>query len=235
MSTAHTSQVTQPADHADRWSAFFTSLLPRAAMVGPGLMVIAALCVSFGLARLPGDLDWISEPEAFFGMLAVPFLFATWTVVGRTVADGAPRTGIAITLIGALAAAGYAFPMAIRSFSADLVLNDVAATAINDTWESDEASIFSLLIFVLMTAMLFVVAIVAGIAVLKTRVAPIWAGVAFVLFPPVFMTAQAAYVAIEVTYPLACALLLAAVVGTVHSSRSSQPDAAVDVHDPLRS
>ena len=122
--------------------------------------------------------------------------------------------------------------MAIRSFSADLVLNNVGATMIDDTWESDEASIFSLLIFALMTVMLFVVAFVAGIAVLKTRVVPRWIGLAFLLFPPVFMTAQAAYVALEVTYPLACAILVVAVAGTVHASTTTRPDDAVDAIDP---
>jgi hypothetical protein len=170
--------------------------------------------------------------EAFFGMLAVPLLFATWIVVGRTVNGRAPRTSIAITLIGAVGAAGYAFPMAVRLFSADLVVNDVGATIINDTWESDEASIWSLLTFVLMSTMVFLVSIVAGIAVLRTRVAPIWTGIAFLLFPPVFVTAQAAFVAIEVTYPLAGAVLLAAVAGTVHPSAKSRSDAAVDVIDP---
>ena len=37
-----------------------------------------------------------------------------------------------------------------------------------------------------LTLMLFVVALIAGVAVLKTCVAPRWAGVAFLLFPPVF-------------------------------------------------
>ncbi len=218
MSTTTASHPAPSTEHADRWSTFFTSLLPRAAIAGPALMVVAALCVTAGLSRLPGDLDWISEPEGFFGMLAIPFLVATWAFVGRTVATRSPRTGIAITLIGAVAAAGYAFMMAIRLFSADLVLNDVSATIINDTWESDEASVWSLLTFGLMTLMNFVVALIAGIAVLKTRVAPRWAGIAFLLFPPVFITAQAAYAAIEVTYPLACVLLLAGVTGVVRSS-----------------
>lgn len=223
MSATTTSQSGSHTERPDRWSTFFADLLPKAALAGPALMVIAALCVTADLARLPGDLDWISEPEGFFGMLAVPFLFATWIVVGRIVAGQAPRTGIAITLIGMLAAAGYAFPMSMRLFSTDLVLNDVSATVINNTWESDEASIWGLLTFALMTAMVFVVALLAGIAILKTRVAPRWAGVAFILFPPVFMTAQAAYAAIEITYPLACALLLIAVAGTVHAPTPARP------------
>lgn len=232
MHTTDSQPLTPSAEHTDRWSTFFTRLLPQAAIAGPALMVVAALCVTAGISRLPGDLDWISEPEGFFGLLSVPFLFATWVIVGRTVATRAARTGIAITLIGALAAAGYGYMMAIRLFSADLVLNDVSATIVNATWESDDASVWSLLAFVVMTAMSFVVAIIAGIAVLKTRVASRWFGIAFLLFPPVFMTAQAAYVAIEITYPLACALLLAAVAGTVHASTSTPSEPAVDVADP---
>lgn len=221
MSTiSSTPANTRPHDPAERWSEFFMRNLPRAAILGPAFMLAGALCVSADLQLLPGDLDWISEPEGMFGMATVPFLFVTWIVVGRRIAHRAPRTGIAVTLIGALAAAGWALPMSIRLFTADLVLNDFDATALNEAWES-EATVYTLLVFVLMTTMNFVVALTAGIAVLRTHVAPVWAGLALIAFVPVFITAQAAYVAIEVTYPLAAGCLLVGVAGVVRAGKDS--------------
>jgi len=217
MSTDITSSPT-PGTATDPWSSFFGRLLPRAAVTGPVLLLLGALCVSAGIQTLPGDLDWISEPEGMLGVAAIPFLFATWVVTGRTIARRAPRAGIAVTLIGTVAAAGWAFPFVIRLFSADLVLNDFDANAINDAWEGD-ATVYSLLVFVCMTTMNFVVALVAGIAVLRTRVAPLWAGVALIAFVPTFMAAQGAYVAIEVLYPLAIAFLLVGVTGVVGADR----------------
>ena len=220
MSTDVTSPPPSETKGADAWSSFFGRLLPVAAIAGPALMLLGALCVAFGIQTLPGDLDWISEPEGMFGMFAVPFLFATWIVAGRTIARRASRTGIAVTMIGTVAAAGWAFPFTIRLFSADLVLNDYDANAINEVWEGD-TTVYSLVVFVFMTVMNFVVAITAGIAILRTRVAPIWAGIALIAFVPVFITAQAAYVAIEVTYPLAITLLLVGVVGVVRADRAA--------------
>lgn len=205
-------------DQADSWARFFDRLLPFAAIAGPVLLLLGALCVSAGVQSLPGDLDWVSEPEGMFGMAAVPFLFATWIVVGRSISRRAPRTGIAITLIGAVAAAGWAFPYAVRLFSADLVVSGFEANAINDAWEGD-ATVYSVVVFVFMTAMNFVVALVTGIAVLRTRVAPLWSGIAFIAFVPTFMAAQGAYVALELLYPLAIAFLLVGIAGVAGAGR----------------
>ena len=66
----------------------------------------------------------------------------------------------------------------------------------------------------------FLAPIIAGIAILKTKVAPAWAGVALLCFGPTLMAAQGFYAAIEVTYPLAWVFMLAAVLGILRSDRA---------------
>lgn len=218
MSTADSAHATtRPDDNSDRWSGFFARNLPRAAILGPTLLLAGTLFMAAGVQLLPGDLDWISEPESMLSMFAAPLLFATWIVVGRTIARVAPRTGIVVTILGTLGAAGWAYPMTIRLFTADLVLNDFDPNALNDAMEG-EITVYSLLAWALMTMMNFVVALTAGIALLRTRVAPVWTGVLLIAFVPLLFAAQAASVATEVTYPLAAVCLLAGVTGVVRSS-----------------
>ena len=70
MSTDITSSPT-PGTATDPWSSFFGRLLPRAAVTGPVLLLLGALCVSAGIQTLPGDLDWISEPEGMLGVAMI--------------------------------------------------------------------------------------------------------------------------------------------------------------------
>lgn len=202
----------------DAWTAFMQRLLPRAAVVGPVLSVVAALFVAFDIQTLPGDLHWISEPEAFIGYCAAIFFPATWIVVGRSISVAAPRAGIAVTLLGLVGAIGWTNPFVSRLLSIDLVDYGYDPNEIDDVW--DNPSLFSALAIPL-AFMVFLVAIVAGVAVLKTRTAPAWAGVALIAFVPIFILAQAGYVAIRVTYPVATVLLLAGVVGVVAAARPS--------------
>ena len=74
----------------------------------------------------------------------------------------------------------------------------------------------------------FLVALIAGIAIIRTHVAPVWAGAAIIAWVPVFITAQAGYQWLEVTYPVANLLLLVGVAGTVHASRT---DAEIEPAD----
>ncbi len=212
-------ETRQHQPDVDTWTAAMERLLPVAAIVGPTLALLASLFVTFDVLTLPGDLDWISEPEAFVGYVSTIFLFATWIVVGRTIATAAPRTGIAVTLMGAVAAIGYANPFVSRLMSIDLVDYGYAADEIDEVW--DNPSLFTALTLPIAFTV-FLVALVAGIAVLTTKVAPAWAGAALIAYIPIFVLAQAGYVAIRVTYPLANALLLAGVVGTVAATSRSR-------------
>lgn len=210
--TARTTTPTSAgrSDKPDYWTAAIERILSWARPVGPALMLVAALLVSFEVQMLPGDLDWISEPEGLVAMLAAPFLFAAWIAVGRRVSEAAPRTGVVVSVLGAMAATSFVNPMGQRLFSADLVELGVDPTVIHEAW--DVPNVYSAL-SVPLVFLLFLVSIIAGVAILKTGVAPRWSGAALIAFVPAFVAAQGASVAIRVTYPLAAAILLIGVVG----------------------
>lgn len=194
------------------WSSRIGRVLTPAALVGPLLLIAAAGLVAAGVQKLPGDLDYISEPEGLLGLLAAPFLVATWIQVGRRIAERAVRTAVVVTLLGVVAAIGFSRPFAERLFLADLVEVGLDPAPLYDAIESPTA--YSAIAFLPVAAM-FLVALIAGVAIVRTQVAPIWAGIAMILFVPLFITAQAAYVAIEVTYPAATILFFVGVLGTV--------------------
>lgn len=218
--TTTTTSSTPARAGAAHWHASMERILQWAPLAGPAIMIGAALFVTFQIQMLPGDLDWISEPEGLIGMLAAPFLVATWIVVGRRLSEGAPRTGVVVTLLGTLAATSFVNPMASRLLSVDLVEKGADPTFVNDTW--DAPTVWSGLSVILIFT-LFLVPLIAGVAILKTGTVPRWTGVAFIAFVPVFIAAQAAYAAMEVTWPLAWVVLLAAVFGVTRADSADVP------------
>lgn len=201
----------------DQWATALWRLLAPAALAGPLLLLAGALCVSFGISRLPGDLDWISQPEGLFLFIAIPFLIASWTLVGRRIATRAPRTGIAVTLLGVIGTCAFSLTTVMRLFTSDLVLHGFDPTALNDVWDGD-ARVYTYMAFGLSTYG-FLAAIIAGIAILKTKAAPLWAAGGFILFPLTMVTAQGTYTVTRITYPLAAIFLLAGVVGATRPGR----------------
>lgn len=215
--TIGTTSTTAARAGADHWNASMARLLSWAPLAGPLIMLGAALLVSFEVQMLPGDLDWISEPEGLIGMVAAPFLVATFIVLGRRIADGAPKTGVVVTILGVVAATAFVNPMSARLFSVDLVEMGVDPVTVSEAW--DAPTVWSAL-SLLLIFQLFLVPIIAGVAVLRTGVAPRWAGVALLVFVPVFIAAQAAGAAIQVTWPLAWVVLTGGVYGVTRSGES---------------
>lgn len=212
--TADTAARTHISGARDQWSHAMERVLAWASLAGPLLMVGAALLVSFEIQMLTGDLDWISEPEGLIGMVAAPCLVATYIVVGRRLSEAAPRTGVVVTVLGVVAATSFVNPMTSRLFSADLVELGVDPSIVSDAWDVPTAwSALSLLLIF----QLFLVSIIAGVAILKTATVPRWTGVAFIAFVPVFVAAQAVNAAIEITYPAAWIILFAAVFGATRA------------------
>lgn len=206
-------------DDTSYWCGGMEKAISRTVLIGPALMVLASLMVSADVRRLPGDLDWVSEPEGTLGVYAAAFLVSTWIVIGRLVSTAAPRTGVVITLLGVAGSVGWVYPFAYRLVVADLVDGGFDADALNEVGESG-GTVFTALVLPLMFLGLLV-PIIAGVAIVRTRVAPVWSGLALVAFSLVFVTAQAAYVFIEVTYPIACLLLVAGVAGATRANVES--------------
>jgi len=219
MSTTTPTQAPFTAG-TDPWSRFFGRLVPALAIAGPALALFGALFVTFQVQMLPGDLDWISEPESLFIYLGAMVLPVSWLVIGRAIARSAPRTGITVTVLGAIGAFTAVSAAAWRHMSIDLIDRGVDATVVYEAWETP--TLFSALSTLATLPAFFLTPIIAAIAILKTKVAPAWTGIALLAFPAVFMAAQGAYAAIRVTYPLAWALMLVAVVGVISADRPAR-------------
>ena len=215
MSTIATPAPDQTTDPTDLWSRFFGRLVPILAVVGPALALAAALFVTLQVQMLPDDLDWISEPESllfYLGAIAFP---VTWIVIGRAIARQAPRTGIVVTIAGVLGSFTGVSAAAWRHMSIDLVDHGVDPNLVNEVWENP--TLYSALAILVTFPAFFITPIIAGIAVVRTKVAPAWTGVALLCFGPTLMAAQGFYAAIEITYPLAWIFMLSAVVGVLRA------------------
>lgn len=198
------------------WQKSTWRAVERGSVIGPLLVVLGSLLLVFDVERMHGELAWVSHPEGSVGVFASIFLVATWIAVGRRIAASAPRTGVFVTLAGVAGTIGWAYPFALRIITADYAAGGIDPVAMNDVLVNG-GSVWTALVLVPMSLSL-VVPLVAGIAIIRTQVAPAWAGVAFVLFPAFVVLAQGAYVAIEVTWPIAAILLLVAVLGTLRSA-----------------
>lgn len=201
------------------WSTFFRRFLPFAAIAGPALFFVGALFVAADVGTLPEDLEWISRQEAVIGYFGVALLVTTWVEIGKIVSTNAPKTGIAVTLLGTLGALGALNVFARRSLSIDLVDYGFDPVELYDVWEEASTSTILTLIFTLPG--FFLAPLITGGVVVAGKVGPRWAGGALLLFVPFFIMAQAAYVALPLTYALATGLLLVGVSGMVRSAQST--------------
>ncbi len=201
------------------WSTFFRRFLPIAAIAGPALFFVGALFVAADVGTLPEDLEWISRQEAVIGYIGVALLVATWIEIGRIVSSNAAKTGIAVTLLGTLGALGALYAFASRLFSIDLVDYGFDPVEVFDVWE--EPSTSTILTLSLALPCFFLAPLITGGVVVAGKVGPRWAGVALLLFVPFFIMAQAAYVALPLTYAVATGLLLVGVAGMVRSAHSA--------------
>ena len=207
-------------DGVDAWAATWMRVLPALALIGPGSWFVAAIVRAAGIGTLEGGLDWVSGPEGVIMSLGVSFFAATYILLGMTVARRAPRSGVAVTglgLLGVTAFGGIAF---FRTFMAKFTDEGLDPDTMNDAFETthiwDVAAVTNFANFAAW--------IVAGIAILTTRVLPRWAGVCCLGGVISVLLAQGAYVALEVLWPLGTALWLAATISVVQESRrTTQP------------
>jgi hypothetical protein len=197
----------------DAWVATWLRVLPVLALIGPGSWLVAALVRAAGIGTLDGGLDWISGPEGVIMSLGVSFFAATYIALGLVVARRAPRSGVAVTglgLLGVTAFGGIAF---FRVFMAKFTDEGLDPDAMNQAFEAthiwDIAAVTNFASFAAW--------IVAGIAILRTRVVPGWVGACCIGGVVAVILAQAAYVALEVLWPLGTALWLAATFGAVRA------------------
>lgn len=198
----------------DKWVRTFKKRLPMLALVGPFFFFIASVVRAFGIGTLPGEVYWVSSYEGLIMTIGVPFFVATFIFMGQKIADHSPNTGIAVTVLGVLGVAFITFISSFRALAAGFVALGMDPKMINDGLES-EASMIWLSGLFLYNFCFFSTWIIAGVAIMRKKIAPWWAGLAFILSIPSLITAQALYYNLEIFWPLANAMWLFGVWGLV--------------------
>jgi hypothetical protein len=213
MTSLDTPQLEPERLGVDAWVATWLRALPALALIGPGSWFVAALVRAAGIGTLDGGLDWISGPEGLIMSLGVSFFAATYILLGIVVARRAARSGVAVTGLGLLGVSAFGGIAFFRVFMAKFTDEGLDADAMNDAFEAthvwDLAAITNFANFAAW--------IVAGIAILRTRVLPRWVGACCVGGVAAVILAQGAYVALEVLWPLGTGLWFAAIIGVVRA------------------
>ena len=201
-------------NRTNEWSAAWERALPYLALIGPGSWLIAALVRAAGISTLDGGLSWVSRPEGTIMTIGVPFFVATFIFMGKRVAERSPRTGIVVTTLGVLGVSFLAAISGFRVFVTQFADAGIDASTMNTAFESGSVWIIPI---ALLNVGQFLSWIIAGIAVIRTGIAPKWAGLALILGVPSLITAEAFYFMTELFWPLANALWLLGIWGLVKS------------------
>ena len=199
------------------FTAAWERALPTLALVGPGTWLVAALVRAAGLGTLGGDLRWVSVPEGFIMVLGVPFFVATFFVLGRHVAARYPRAGLAVTALGILGVSPLAAVSSIRIFMGVFASQGLDPNAMHQAFETPSPWYLG---FLLLNAGQFLAWLIAAGALFSARLAPPWVSACLVFGVASVITAQAASFALELFWPLGCALWLAGVWGATQANAS---------------
>ena len=203
-------------NRANEWSAAWDRALPYLALIGPGSWLIAALVKSAGISMLEGGLDWVSRPEGTIMTIGVPFFAATFIFMGKRVAERSPKTGITITSLGVLGVSFLAAISGFRVFVTQFADAGIDPTLMNDAFEAGSVWIIPIAILNLGQ---FLAWIIAGIAVIRTGIAPKWVGIALILGVPSLITAEAFYFMTDLFWPLANVFWLIGIWGLIKSKQ----------------
>jgi hypothetical protein len=217
-SIAGAPQPAHPHAGSDQWAATWERALPALAVAGPGIWFAAALVRAAGIGTLDGDLDWISRPEGFLMVLGVPFFVATFILLGRVIAQEAPRAGVAVTALGLLGIAPAGMLSSIRLSMGQFTDAGLDPKALNDAFETTSAWDLGLFLY---SVSWFVAWIIAGTIILTSGIAPRWAGACCIAGIAGIVTAQALYLALPVSWPLGTGLLTVAVVTLARRSTAT--------------
>ncbi|MGI9577644.1 MAG: hypothetical protein ACR2OH_05565 [Microthrixaceae bacterium] len=204
-------------DGVEAWAAAWRRALPVLALIGPGSWFAAALIRAAGIDTLDGELDWISAPEGLVMSLGAPFFAATFIVLGLTIARRAVRTGIAITALGLVGTGALTGIAWFRVFMAKFTDEGLNPDAMNQAFEASH--VWDIAAITMIGN--FAAWLVAGIVILKTAVVPRWVGACCIGGAIAVILGQAAYVALEVFWPLGTGLWLLATNGVVRAHHRS--------------
>ena len=200
----------------NEWSSTWERALPYLALIGPGSWLIAALLKSAGISLLEGGLDWVSRPEGTIMTIGAPFFVATFIFMGQRVAERSLKTGITITSLGVLGVSFLAAISGFRVFVTQFADAGIDPTLMNTAFEA--GSVWIIPVGILNLGQ-FLAWIIAGIAIIRTDIAPKWVGIALILGVPSLITAEAFYFMTDLFWPLANALWLIGIWGLIKSRK----------------
>lgn len=198
------------------WAQSWQKRLPVLALIGPACFFLASLVRAMGIGTLSGGLSWVSAPEGVILCIGVPFFVATFIFLGLRIAEQSPKTGNVVLVLGILGVAFLAFVSSFRALSKGLVDAGLDPTELNTAFESEATAIWLAPLFLFNLGQ-FIAWIIAGVAVIRKKLAPWWVGLALILAVPCIITAQAFYFMLELFWPLGNALWLLGVWGVVKS------------------
>lgn len=213
--------VTHPhigRDGVEAWAAAWRSALPALALLGPASWFAAALIRGAGIRTLDGELDWISAPEGLVMSLGAPFFVATFIILGLTIARRAVRTGIAVTALGLVGTGALTGIAWFRVFMAKFTDEGLDPDAMNQAFEATH--VWDIAAITMIGN--FAAWLVAGVVILKTAVVPRWVGACCIGGAIAVILGQAAYIALEVFWPLGTGLWLLATIGIVRAPHRSE-------------
>jgi hypothetical protein len=186
-----------------RYDVMLRKAIGIAFILGPVLLLIAALTFAAGIGRNPNDLD--SYVEGVFGFYAFLLFIPIWITLAKIIGRTYPKFGIFLTVMGTFSAAAGTVPMTNRMMQKGLTDRGIDL----EIWELMEQPL--LMAAIMPTAPMFAIySALFGIGLLLTRTFDRWVGAALIAAMPSFVLAQAGGVAVSITWTLTAALYVVA-------------------------
>lgn len=174
---------------------------------GPLMMLAAAALWIFGIGANPPPFEWSSSWEGAIGVYSIVCFVVIFLELARLLGQHSPRFGIVCAVTGLLGSAGGAGAYFMRIFVDEFAQAGASTQMMETVWNTttpQELSAGWIALFFPVTAVL------VGIGLLRARTVSAWTAALLIAGGVSFLLAQAAEIQMEIFYPLAAFLWLAA-------------------------
>lgn len=211
----------QTENQINQWNTVWQKVLPILALVGPASLFTASLFVASHIGMLPDKKYVHSSYEGFIITLAAPFFIATFIFLGQILSKRYLKVGILVTALGMLGTASLVFVGSMRLIQKAFIDSGFDSNNVWAAWDNVSFWHIPLLLQNIAAPVAF---IVAGIALLRTNLAPKWSGLLLILCFPTIATAELFTYGTEIFWPLGTAFLTMAIWGLVNTARKINKD-----------
>lgn len=173
-------------------------------ILGPVLLLIAALTFTLDIGRNPNDLD--GYIEGMIGFYAFLFFIPIWVTLAGVVGQRYPRFGIVLAVLGMMSAASATTPMTARVLQKSMIDAGIDV----DIWEIFDREI--MLPVVIIMPLFPIIGALLGVGLLRGRLLEPWVGIGLILTAPMFLLVQAGGGLVEIAWPLTAAIYVAVLV-----------------------